>query len=270
MCQNAYTFIGRNRNQILVQLSDNIFSSQNASVRTLISEFRARAATHWKPFVLDACLVDKSIGNRRLKKFAACAEAEQFVEDDAAFEEQEMKLFLKEVGRDRTYPTDSEQQIQAFVHHQHAVLHGVLHAANAQAAPTTCTADTLLLAATKTSNDIWEALTDSSKTKATAKTKPTMANPSSPIPAHVQLQEPAGDAFTSQLNATQTRVLDSLRPKLEEYHMYNATSGAAADERHRKYASTIPLSTRSKGQHPAAQPTMASDVPMLADRKSVV
>jgi len=223
MQHNTATFIGRSRNALILQLSDNVANGCKAEISKLLYGHRGRMTTHWNQRLVDCCQVDERIGKRRTRHNASSASALAHAhEDDAvALDMLEWQNLMKK--QIRSFPTAADREMQAFLNDTHQSLADILGAAedaaatDAGAAPRTAKPAIMVprpavLDSAAREKDIWTELSNNkcAKPDYTSGGKTGVSD---------GLHRPR--RALAPPNASQQHALDCLLPKIKEYQQYN-------------------------------------------------
>ena len=224
MSYNMRSFIGRSRNKLIMQLSDNVTSGYSQPIKALLSAHRTRITTHWRPWRFDCCMVDQVIGNRRTRMYVRNDDDDEL--DADAETDQRMEDFKAEMKNNRMFPTAADIELSHFLHDQQATLDGIIgpdEDDDVVPDPPKEMPDSRkgqlakpkLGDANRLSYAKWCMLTEN---RATAPDPPALAKGAS-----------ASNGTASQkkalapLNASQQQVMDRLMPTIEAYANFNAT-----------------------------------------------
>jgi hypothetical protein len=232
MQSNTKTFIGRCKNRMIQNLSENLESVQNAdNTRSLLLQYRSRAATRWQSKGMDVCQIN-TIGVPR-KKFTRVYEKQlderefaKQLQEDADLERETAEFHILVAGAEFK-PTPHEKGDKEFCDKQTAAFASIYDSAYIQEqargrgrAITTLTSDGCLTEHTAHLDQINGRLIN----KFEIKTPPPVITPSAPGDADIV----ADTLRPEEPNADQLRVLDILRPKITEYSLFNMDPGSNA------------------------------------------
>ena len=224
MQANEQTFIGRCKNKVIQQVSDNLSTGATADTsRSILMRFRSRKATNWATrHSFDACQVDKVIGiPRRLKSYEV--ETDQDKKEDDELDEQVKDLKVLVDGSDFE-PTEWQRQERLFCDQQNSVFDRIYdvdaHAAAGRPLPHK-NINTLTDGIFTPYLDQHGAVMERLKNKTEHKTAPPKIAPKlgKAVPSFIK-PTPA-----KQLNADQQRAIDLITPTVTRYNLFNARPG---------------------------------------------
>jgi len=227
MQQNTKTFIGRCKNKVIQNLSENLDSVANAdNARSLLMQFRARAATRWQAKGMDVCQA-RAIGVARrtfTRSYEKQLDEKEFTKqlaEDAELERETAELHALAAG-ENFKPTAWEKgehefcvkQTAAFadIYESHQVQDYVDGNGRSVVPPvTSLTDDGCFVEYSKRIGDISDRLTN----KFEKKTLPPVFEPPGPGDDFAVSPEP------QQPNPDQQRVLNFIAPQIERYSLFN-------------------------------------------------
>jgi len=217
MQANEQTFIGRCKNKVIQNLSDNLSTGATAdSSRSVLMKFRARCATKWGSRKKDACMVDKTIGIPRIYKSYERDNEKDNKEDEEMTEK--INDFQVMVDGSDMAPTEYQRQEHLFCEQQTSNFDRIYNV-DEHAASGHKLADMDIHTVTTDMVVSFDARFDTIFKKLKDKTLPKTSIPQKKLCKPWKTSAPL--APPKQMNDDQRRAIDAITPTIENYSYFN-------------------------------------------------